>query len=94
MARRFRDYERNCRTKETLEAQTAVQPEIITAAAENGFTGKIVVHYDCGSATRYELFAYMPDGCECMHSWSSDVKTYDELCEFLDDLPEFMEGGI
>ena len=65
--------------------------EIIKAKAENGYTGKIILHNNDDNEPRFELFAYMPDGSNCIHSWSSNVKNYDELCEFLHSLPEFFE---
>ena len=65
----------------------------IYATCDNGYSGRVVLHGD-GDDTRYELYAYFPGGTECLHSYSSNVKTYEELCECLEGLPEmFTKGG-
>ena len=67
------------------------EPEIIKYTSDNRHSGTVFLfHYPTGE-TRSELFAYFPNGRECLHSFSSNVKSFEALREFVDGLPDFFE---
>ena len=58
---------------------------------ETGYSGKVYIFTCSNGEQRFELYGYLPNGIECLHSFSSDVKDMKSLREFVEDLPETYE---
>lgn len=67
-----------------------LSPEIETFkyTGENGYSGVLKHNITDGI---YTVSGYRPGGKECFHSYRSNIKSPDELKEFVDTLPEFLK---
>lgn len=67
----------------------------IKAASMNGYNGEVKI-FDRIFTVRYELYIYDAAGREVFHSYSSNIKTKEDLIAFVEDFPRFrreMGGG-
>ena len=67
----------------------------IKAASMNGYNGEVKI-FDRIFTVRHELFIYDAAGRTVFHSYSSNIKTKEDLIAFVEDFPRFrreMGGG-